>query len=194
MVPGLLAIVLTLPALALTLAVTREKEIGTLEALTATPVRGPEYLLGKLSAYVLSGLVSATLAAGVAVFWFKVPFRGSFPLYLALSVDFYLACMGVSLIIAQVVKSQQTAMLLVLFAFFVPGFFVSGLIQPVNTASAGALLTSYALPSTHFIAITRGLFLKGIGLAPLRVHVAILAGIAAFGLATSLLMFRKRIG
>jgi len=194
MVPGLLAIVLTLPALALTLAVTREKEMGTLEALIATPVRGPEFLLGKLIAYVLTGLASASAAAAVAVLWFSVPFRGSFGLYLALAVDFYLATMGVSLLIAQLVKSQQTAMLLVLFFFFVPGFFVSGLISPVNTSSTSSVLISYALPSTHFIAITRSIFLKGVGLAQLRLHAGLLAVMGIASVSVSLLAFRKRIG
>ncbi len=194
MTPGLLAIVLTLPALALTLSVTREKEVGTLETIVASPVRGPEYLLGKLTAYVFSGLVSAALAAAVAVFWFKVPLRGSFAVFLLLAADFYLACMGISLLIAQFVKSQQTAMLLVLFAFFVPGFFVSGLVQPVHTTSLPALLTSYALPSTHFIAICRAVFLKGADLAELGLHAGILALLAVGGLSASLLVFRKRIG
>lgn len=194
MVPGLLAIVLTLPALALTLAVTREKEVGTLETLIASPVRGPEFLLGKLAAYVLSGLVSAGLATGVAVAWFAVPFRGSFLLFLLLTADFYLACMGLSLLIAQFVRSQQTAMLLVLFAFFVPGFFVSGLIQPVNTASTASLVVSYALPSTHFIAIARGIFLKGAMLDDLALHAALLGLVALLGTTTSLLVFRKRLG
>ena len=194
MVPGLLAIVLTLPALALTLAVTREKEVGTLEALIATPVRGPEFLLGKLVAYVCSGLVSASVAAAVAVLWFGVPFRGSFALYLALAVDFYLATMGVSLVIAQFVKSQQTAMLLVLFVFFVPGFFVSGLISPVNTSSLSSVLVSYALPSTHFIAIARGIFLKGNGFVALRLHAGLLAAAAVTSVSAALLVYRKRIG
>ena len=194
MTPGLLAIVLTLPALALTLAVTREKEVGTLEMVIASPLRGPEYLLGKLAAYVVSGLVSATLAAAVAILWFHVPLRGEFALFLLLTVDFYLACMGISLLIAQFVQSQQMAMLLVLFVFFVPGFFISGLIQPVHTTSLPALVTSYALPSTHFIAICRAIFLKGAGLAELQLHAGILALLAAGGLCASLLVFRKRIG
>lgn len=193
MVPGLLAIVLTLPALALTLAVTREREVGTLEALIATPVRGPEYLLGKLAAYVLSGLVSALLAALLAVVWFHVPLRGSFLLFLLLTVEFYLACMGISLVIAQLATSQQAAMLLVLFVFFVPGFFVAGLIQPVNRDSLPSLLVSYALPPTHFIAIARGVFLKGVGLAELGVHVVWLAGLAIGGVTASLFVFRKEI-
>lgn len=193
MAPGLLAIVLTLPALALTLAVTREREVGTLEALIVTPVRGPEYLLGKLAAYVLSGLVSASLASLLAVGWFRVPLRGSYPLFLLLAGMFYLACMGISLVIAQLASSQQMAMLLVLFVFFVPGFFVSGLIQPVRGDSLPALLVSYALPPTHFIAIARGIFLKGVGVAELSVHAAWLAGLAVGGLGVSLLVFRKEI-
>lgn len=150
--------------------------------------------MGKLLAYVLSGLASAAAAAGVAVFWFGVPFRGSFALYLALAVDFYLATMGISLLIAQFVKSQQTAMLLVLFAFFVPGFFVSGLISPVNTNSLSSVLVSYALPSTHFIAIARGIFLKGNGLAQLHLHAGLLAATATASISAGLLVFRKRIG
>ncbi len=193
MVPGLLAIVLTLPALALTLAVTREREVGTLEALIVTPVRGPEYLLGKLAAYVLSGLVSAALASLLAVGWFHVPLRGSFLLFLLLVVLFYLACMGISLVIAQLALSQQMAMLLVLFVFFVPGFFVSGLIQPVRQDSLPALLVSYALPPTHFIAIARGIFLKGVGLTELGAHAAWLTGLAVGGVGASLLIFRKEI-
>ncbi len=194
MVPGLVAIVLILPSLALTLAVTREGEVGTLEALIASPINGAEFLLGKLTAYLFSGLVSAGLTVAVACVWFGVPFRGSLPLFLLLSVDFFLACMGISLLIAQFVRSQQTAMLVVLFIFFVPAFFASGLIQPVNPDSIASLAVSYALPSTHFIAIARALFLKGTPLTGLTFHAGMLALTGALGTAASLLVFRKRIG
>ncbi|HEX9118828.1 MAG TPA: ABC transporter permease [Anaerolineae bacterium] len=193
MVPGLLGIVLVLPALALTLAIGREKETGTLEALIATPVTGVEYQLGKVLAYVLAGLVSAVVAAGVAVFWFGVPLRGSFLLYLALTVDFYLASMGVALLVARFMASQQTAMLAVLLIFFVPGFFIAGLISPVRAGSPTSTLTSYVLPVTHFIAIARGVFLKGVGVAEMWEHVARLTAIAVVSLAASLLLFRKRL-
>lgn len=193
MVPGLLAIVLTLPALALTLAVTRESEVGTLEALVASPIRGSEYLLGKVIAYVLSGLASLALAVGLAVLWFRVPFRGSFPLLLLLTIDFYLATMGVALLISRLVSSQQTAMLVVLLVFFVPGFFLSGLILPVNTLSTGSTLLSYSLPTTHFVLIARGIFLKGMTLPELARPAALLALIGSSSLAISLLTFRKRV-
>lgn len=194
MVPGLVAIVLILPSLALTLAVTREGEVGTLEALIASPVRGAEFLLGKLIAYILSGVVSAGLTAAVAIVWFGVPFRSTLPLFLLLTVDFFLACMGVSLLIAQFVPSQQTAMLVVLFVFFVPAFFVAGLIQPVNSDSTASLAVSYALPATHFIAIVRALFLKGTALDGLTFHAGMLALTGLVGTLASLAVFRKRIG
>ncbi len=193
MVPGLLAIALTLPALALTLAVTRESEVGTLEALVASPVSGSEYLLGKVAAYVLSGVLSLSLAVAVAVFWFRVPFRGSFGLLLLLTVDFYLATMGISLLISRLVSSQQTAMLVVLLVFFVPGFFLSGLILPVNTATLRATILSYSLPTTHFVAITRGIFLKGATLTDLAFPAFLLALTAVISLGLSLITFRKQV-
>ncbi len=193
MVPGLLAIVLTLPALALTLAVTRESEVGTLEALVASPVRGSEYLLGKVLAYVLSGALSLALAVAVAVLWFRVPLRGSTGLLLLLTVDFYLATMGIALLISRLVSSQQTAMLVVLLVFFVPGFFLSGLILPVNTSSWRTALLSYSLPTTHFVAITRGIFLKGATLHELAAPAGLLALTALLTLGFSLLTFRKRV-
>lgn len=194
MVPGLVAIVLCMPALALALALTREKEVGSFESLIVTPVRGAEYLLGKLGAYLACGIIGVLPVWLVAVLYFRVPFRGNFSLYLALSAVYFLAEMGFSLIIANFVRNQQTAMLLVLTVFFVPSFFIAGLILPVDTHNVLSMLVSYALPMTHFVAISRGVFLKGVGLAPLQMHILILLGMGVGGLLLSLLLFRKRLG
>lgn len=194
MVPGLAAIVLCMPALALALALTREKEVGSFESLIATPVRGAEYLLGKLGAYLACGMLGVLPVWLVAVLYFRVPFRGDFLLYLALSAVFFLAEMGFSLIIANFVRNQQTAMLLVLTVFFVPSFFIAGLILPVDTHNLLSTLVSYALPTTHFVAISRGVFLKGVGPAPLQTHILLLLGMGFGGLLLSLLLFRKRLG
>ncbi len=194
MVPGLAAIVLCMPALALALALAREKEVGSFESLIATPVRGAEYLLGKLGAYLACGILGIFPVWLVAVLYFRVPFRGDAFLYLALSAVFFLAEMGFSLIIANFVRNQQTAMLLVLTVFFVPSFFIAGLILPVDTRSVFSTLVSYALPTTHFVAISRGIFLQGAGLSPLQVHILLLLGMGVGGLLLSLLLFRKRLG
>jgi drug efflux transport system permease protein len=193
MVPGLMAIVLLMPTMAFALALTREKETGTLEGLIVTPVSGLEYVTGKLLAYVATGLASAILALLVAILWFKVPFRGSLVVYLLLVGDYFLACMGAAVVIASFVKSQQTAMFVILLVFLVPSFFLAGLITPVSTESSRALLTSYVLPSTHFVEISRVVFLKGLGLAYLLRPALILFGMGAGALALGLFLFKKRV-
>ncbi|MFQ6058762.1 MAG: ABC transporter permease [Anaerolineae bacterium] len=193
MVPGLMAVVLCMPALAVALALAREKEVGSFEALIATPLSRTEYLAGKLVPYVLSGLASVGLAWLVAISWFRVPFRGDFPLFLLLAVDYLVASMGLSMLVASFASSQQTAMLTVLMIFFVPSFFLSGLTLPVNKESLWTLLAAYSLPTTHFIVIARGVFLKGLGLADLWPPVLSLGGIGSLTLALSLLFTRKRV-
>ncbi|MGD8623876.1 MAG: ABC transporter permease [Anaerolineae bacterium] len=194
MVPGLMSIVLIMPTLALALALTREKETGTLEGLMATPVSGLEYLAGKLLAYIATGLVSTLLALLVAVLWFEVPFRGSLAIYLLLAALYFLACMGAAVIIANLVRSQQTAMFIVLILFIVPSFFLAGLISPISTSSPGAMLTSYALPSTHFVEISRTVFLKGLGLAYLIRPTLILLGMGLGAIGAGLVAFKKKVG
>jgi ABC-2 type transport system permease protein len=193
MVPGMMAVILCMPALALTLALTREKETGSFEGLIATPVRGTEYLLGKLLAYQGSGMLSVGLAWLVATSWFHVPFRGSFLTFLLLAGDYMVASMGVGLVIANFVRNQQTAMFLVLMVFFVPSFFIAGLILPVADDPV-ARAVAYALPMTHFIAISRGVFLKGLGLVALWRPASILLGMGGAYHVVGILLFDKRLG
>ena len=194
MVPGLGAIVLSMPALGLALALAREKETGSFEGLIATPVRGAEYLVGKTVAYLISGLMGVVLAWMVAVLYFRVPFRGDVLAYLILAADFLLAAMGVSLFIANFTRSQQTTMLLVLTVFFAPSFFIAGLISPVDIRDLASRLIAYGLPTTHFITISRAMFLKGLGIGDLGFPALMLLGMGAGGLLISLLLFRKKLG
>jgi ABC-2 type transport system permease protein len=193
MVPGLLAIVLVMPTMAFALAMTREQETGTLEGLIATPITGPEYIAGKLLAYMGMGLVSAVLALLVAILWFGVPFRGSIGVYLVLAADYFFACMGATVVIASFVKSQQAGMFIVLLVFLVPSFFLAGLLTPVSTESLSSLLTSYALPSTHFVQISRSVFLKGLGVADMVRPAIVLFGMGAGSVALGLGLFKKKI-
>ncbi len=193
MVPGLLGIVLSLPALALSLSLTREKELGTLEGLMATPIEGTGYLLGKTSAYILTGLSGLALSWLVAVGWFKVPFRGDMALLVVLTVAYFLATMGISLLISSRISSQQTAMLLVMLIFFVPSFFLAGLIDPIDRSSRVAVLLSTPLPATHYIDITRGIFLKGVGLETLLQPSFMLVLMGVSALVVSTLAFKKKL-
>ncbi|MDH7485765.1 MAG: ABC transporter permease [Anaerolineae bacterium] len=192
MVPALVAVVLQMPALALALALSREKESGSFESLITTPVRGVEYLLGKLSAYIASGLFSAFLTLAVAVFWFHVPFRGNLGLFFLLSTVFFLASMGLGLLVGNFVSSQQTAMVIMMLVIFIPSFFLSGLLLPVDRTSPWAQISGLSLPATHFIHICRSLFLKGVGLAELWPSATWLAVMGIGLLVFNILLFRKR--
>jgi ABC-2 type transport system permease protein len=159
----------------------------------ATPIEGLAYLAGKTSAYLLTGLVGLLLCWAVAVFWFEVPFRGPMGTLILLTVAYFLATAGVSLLIASRISSQQTAMLLVMLVFFVPSFFLAGLIDPIDRYSLRAVLLSLPLPATHYIAITRGLFLKGAGIDGLVQPFLLLLGMGLIALLVSTAMFRKRL-
>jgi ABC-2 type transport system permease protein len=126
------------------------------------------------------------------VLWFQVPFRGSLPVYLLLAADYFLACMGAVVLLASFVRSQQTALFIVLLVFLVPSFFLAGLIMPVETGSIRTWLTSYILPSTHFVEISRTLFLKGLGLEHLLRPALILLGMGLGAVAAALALFRKK--
>jgi ABC-2 type transport system permease protein len=191
MVPGLLAIVLIVPALAIVISITREKETGSFEGLVSTPVQGAEYILGKLAAYTCFSLVSAAAALLVAVLWFHVPFVGDLAVFGVLTVLYLLATMGFAILVATFVSSQQAAMLIVLLIFFVPSFFLTGLITPVNPDSVQAQITSLVLPATHYVTISRGVFLKGVGLQELREPATWLCSMAVASVAASILVFRK---
>ena len=171
---------------------THNNKTAIFKVLIATPVRGIEYLGGKWLAYEIGGLVSVALAWLVAALWFRVPFRGSVPAFLLLAADYLFASMGISLVVATLVRNQQTAMFLILMVFFVPSFFMAGLILPVSEQPLVRAI-AYALPTTHCITICRGVFLKGLGLVALGKQVLALLGIGLVCQAISLARFAKKI-
>lgn len=193
-VPGLLAVVLSMPALALSLSLAREKELGTLEGLVATPMHGGEYLLGKMSAYLLIGIVGVLLSWAVAVWWFRVPFLGSLGLFIGLTAIYYFAMMGFSLVVSAWLKSQQTALFAVLMVYFVPSFFLTGLFFPIDRTQTGAWVSAMVLPATHYITIARGIFLKGTGMQFLVFPTVALLIMGVSSLIIGVAAFKKRVG
>jgi ABC-2 type transport system permease protein len=193
MVPGLFAVVLTVPALALSLSLAREKEMGSFEGLVATPIRGLEYLMGKMLAYAALGTASMLPVVLVAAWVYRVPFNGSPFVLFVLVLCYYAASFGMGLVVAGLVKSQQTAMLIMILLFFVPSFFLAGLTTPVNTHSPVSYAFSSILPATHFITICRGVFLKGLGFAELAAPATSLVTIGIVSLTVGVARFRKWI-
>lgn len=192
-VPGLIAVVLGIPAVAVAAAVVKEKEQGTMEMLIATPLRGWELLLGKLPPYIAAGLLNVVLATVIGVFWFGVPFAGNFPLYLVLSLVFFVAAFGISLLISTFVKRQMVAILLALLFFLYPSFFLSGLMYPVSSMSTEMQISANLFPATHLVTISRGIFLKGVGLDVLWPNAVILLVIGLVTIGLAIWRFRKKL-
>lgn len=192
MVPGLTAIVLSMPALAYGLSLARERELGSFEGLITTPVHGAEYLFGKSLAYIIVGLMSVlfTWLVGVAVF--RVPFRGSFIFYLAAAGLYLAATIGLVTAAAPILQTQQIAFFVVLAFFFIPSFFVSGLVMPV-VGKGMERLSSDIFPVTHFMVIARGIFVKSLGIRALWREIVILATMYVSGMILALVTFRKRL-
>ena len=192
MVPGLSAIVLSMPALAYGLSLAREREFGSFEGLITTPVHGAEYLFGKSLAYIIVGLLSVlfTWVVGIAVF--RVPFRGSFVFYLAAAGLYLAATIGLVTAAAPILQTQQIAFFVVLAFFFIPSFFVAGLVMPV-VGKGMERLSSDIFPVTHFMVIARGIFVKNLGIRALWRECAILGSMYAVGMMIALATFRKRL-
>lgn len=145
--PALVGVVLSVPAMAASLALAREREWGTMEGLIVTPIGRGELIVGKLIPYVLAGLLSVPLCAATAVYGFGVPFRGSPWLYLALSAVFLFATMSISLLLSVFTNSQQVAIIGSMIIFLFSGFFMSGLLIPL--AIMGPALKMEALMFHH---------------------------------------------
>ena len=192
-IPALVGIVLSVPAMAASLALAREREWGTLEGLIATPIRRGELIVGKLVPYVLAGMLSVPLCVATAVYGFSVPFRGSLGLYLALSVFFLFATMSISLLLSVFTKSQQVAIIGSMIIFLFSGFFMSGLLIPFAIMGPVLKMEALMFPTTHFVIISRGVFIKGTGLTELWGYVAALAAVGAMFLTLTALMFKKKL-
>jgi ABC-2 type transport system permease protein len=165
MVPGVLAMLLLLVTTNLAaMAIVRERELGTLEQLSVTPLRNVELILGKLLPYGLIGVLDVVLVMAVAVRWFEVPLRGSPLLLLGSSLIYLLCTFGLGLFISTISSTQQQAMMTSVFFFIIPMMYLSGFIFPIENMPEPIQWITYLIPLRYFLVIVRGIFLKGIGL------------------------------
>ena len=163
-VPGLMGVMLTMTMIMITgLAITRERERGTMENLLSTPVHPGEVILGKIVPYVFVGYVQMTLVLLAAKFVFHVPVVGSVPLLAALTFLFIVANLAVGITFSTVAKNQLQAVQMAFF-FFLPSLLLSGYMFPFRGMPDWAQNIGECLPLTHFLRIVRGILLKGNGL------------------------------
>ena len=163
-VPGVLALIVAVVTIILSsMAIVREREIGTMEQIMVTPIGRLEFMLGKTIPFALIGFVDVALITLVAIFWFQVPFLGN-PLILILGTGLYLlSTLGVGLLISTVSATQQQAMMTAFF-FMLPAFNLSGFVYPIANMPEVVQWFTYLNPLRYYLVIIRGVFLKGVGI------------------------------
>lgn len=159
--PGLMAVVLAMPALAAAISIAREKEQGSLEGLMATPIRRYQLLVGKVIPYFLIGLLDIFFFTLIGLLGFGIPFRGSVVNLVLFSGMFLLANLGFGLLISSLVRTQMAALIIAVLIFIMPPINESGIFFPLHAMSPEARQEAMFWPATHFVIIARGIFLKG---------------------------------
>jgi ABC-2 type transport system permease protein len=193
-VPGLTAIIMMVIAALLTsLTVAREWETGTMEQLISTPIRGPELILGKLLPYFCIGFFDVVVAVIMGEVLFHVPLRGSLVLLFGVSAFFLAGALSLGMLVSITTKSQMIANELAMLLSFLPAFLLSGFIFPIANMPKVIQLVTWIVPARYFIALLRGIYLKGIGLEILGVEALLLVlfGVAVVAIASS--RFRKKL-
>jgi ABC-2 type transport system permease protein len=194
LVPGLLAVIMTLIGALLTaLVVAREWERGTMEALLVTPVKVREILLGKLIPYFVLGMGGLLLSVAMTVFLFDVPLRGSLWVLLSTSALFLLAALGMGLLISTVARDQFIAGQVAILSTFLPAFLLSGFIFDIGSMPTPIRLITHAIAARYFVAILQTVFLAGNVWSVIAVNALALVLIAALFLTLVRRRTRKRL-
>jgi drug efflux transport system permease protein len=193
-VPGLMAFVLTIVSSMMTaISLTREKETGTMEAMLVSPLRPLEIIVGKVAPYLAIGFISAIAIIVEARLVFRVPLRGSLVLLLFEAALFILVSLSLGILVSARTSSQRLAMMAALLGTMLPNVLLSGFIFPVESMPWLLRILSNVVPGRWFVAIARGIMLKGVGLAYVWRETLILAVMAAVLLAASVHSFKERL-
>jgi ABC-2 type transport system permease protein len=192
-VPSLIGVILTFTMVLFTaVAIVRERERGNLELLITTPVKTIELMIGKIAPYIVIGLIQVTLILVVGVTLFDVPVNGSLAdLYIA-SALYIAATLGFGLLISTVAKVQFQAFQLTFFVM-IPSILLSGFVFPFDGMPKAAQWIAQVLPLTHFVALVRGIVLKGAGLGELLSPLRNLAILFVISMTLAVLRFHKRL-
>jgi len=192
MVPGIVATLLTMLSVMLTsMAIVREKEMGTLEQLIVTPISIPNLMLGKLVPFVILALFEITIALTIGVLWFRIPFVGSPVLLYGLALVYLVTVLGIGLVFSTITSTQQQAMF---FSWFFSVFVMltSGFFTPIANMPQWMQYITYLNPMRYFMAVVRGIMMKGSGFTSLLsdIYPLFIYGTVIFSIAAA--MFVKR--
>lgn len=194
MIPGIVGLLLMIVTLILTsLAVVKEKEIGTLEQLIVTPIKPYQMIIGKLVPFALLGFVSVIIVLTAMNLFFGIPIKGSVPFLFVSTFIYILSTLGLGLFVSTISKTQQQAMMLAIFVIMMPMVFLSGFTFPIENMPVIIQYITYIIPLRYFMVIIRGVILKGIGFAELWPELLVLLTMGVAILSFSILRFKKKL-
>jgi ABC-2 type transport system permease protein len=193
-IPGVLALVMSVIGAFLTsLTIAREWERGTMEQLISTPVTPFEIMFGKLVPYFVIGMIDVIVCALIALYWFRVPFRGSFTTLLISSAMFMVVVLSMGFFISVIAKSQLAASQIALIATFLPAFLLSGFLYAIEQMPTVLQWITHIIPARYYVSVLKKIFLKG---SPPSLLYADLVPLAIFTVVLALLAtrsFQKRL-
>jgi ABC-2 type transport system permease protein len=193
-VPGVVAIVMAVVGAFLTsLTIAREWERGTMEQLISTPIGKLEIQIGKLAPYFVIGMMDTAVCAGVAVWWFGIPFRGSWTVLFGCSVLFLVVVMSLGYLISVTATSQLGASQFAMLATFLPTFLLSGFLFPIEQMPVVVQWITRVLPARYYVFILRNVFLKGTEIRLMAGQLTALAIIAVVLITLATRAFHKRL-
>lgn len=193
-IPGVLALVLMIVCTALTsVAIVREKELGTMEVLLVSPFKPVLVLVAKAIPYLVLSFVNLILILLLSVFVLHVPIRGSIPLLLFESLLFILACLSFGLLISNSTSSQQTALLLSMMGLMIPTMIFTGFMFPIENMPLPFRIISHMIPSRWYYLIVKSVMLKGLGFEYVWKETLVLVGMTLLLLTIALKNFKKRL-
>jgi ABC-2 type transport system permease protein len=193
MVPGIVALLLTMITMILTsMAIVREREIGTLEQLMVTPISIPALILGKTIPFALIGFLEMSVALFLGVTWFRVPFAGSWGLLYALSLIYLFTTLGIGMFISTISTTQQQAMFFTWF-FSIFAILTSGFFTPIANMPQVVQYLTYLNPLRFYMVIVRAIMMKGASVDVLYPEIAAMVAFGVLVFTFSWLRFSKRV-
>jgi ABC-2 type transport system permease protein len=186
-------IMMVIAALLTSLTVAREWERGTMEQLIATPVQGPELILGKLVPYFTLAMLDVLLAVLLGRFAFGVPLRGSVALVFGMACIFLAGALALGMLISIITRNQLLANQLAMLLTFLPAYLLSGFMSPIANMPRAIQLFTYLIPARYFVALLRSIYLKGVGLEILWLEAVLLTVFGALMVLLAKIAFRKKL-
>ncbi len=194
MIPSIMGLILLITTIILmSMAIVKEREIGTLEQLIVTPIKPYQLILGKLIPFVILGFIDILLVQTIMVFWFGIAIRGSFFFLLFASFLFVLSTLGIGLFLSTISKTQQQAMMVAQFGIMMPFIYLSGFAFPIENMPKFFQYITYLIPLRYYITILRAVILKGAPFSDLIPETLMLLIMGILILFASARRFKKRL-